>query len=338
MSVYNFLANTCKDTDFNHLHNSENKMGTSARSFIYVFNDEGKFKTQHEQKNQDSSTQGSASMCTFNRHAFLPTQSQDKKRCSGCSRFDLIPAAQCEHCPYRLCGPCAQANNVLPSKAKSLVSHELFSVAEEKFESDDMASPSPAQIPEKNQAMTVLPRNQPRALFPVGRTIVVELIKSGGTRDLHERLSVFVNSIVGGESSCIEHITIREDLGKAWIVLHMASQATHLLGQVRIKNEVDLMDGWKVKWSEYHQPTSRTVYAVVGLHTTHASNSTFAALLRTILEEQLRILPSDIDLLLDGGEHMLVIFSHGEHDVSFTRSIFLPTGQELKLCPTSTRV
>ena len=293
-------------------------MMPSERSVIYVFNEGGKFHSQPAKEGQ--STQLATTTCAFGRHTFRHETAANKKRCSGCSRLDQVPVARCSTCTFALCLNCAEANRVLDHGDRN--SANVETKLDEGFGED-----------------RVYFSQRDKGLFPVDQTIQFVLLGSGASKDLAERLTIFTNSKLGGKENQVEHVTTREDLDLAWVVLKSKDAFQNFRLKCSRDQVVDLLDGWRVKWKVYVPPKTRRVYKVTGISDQLMMSPTLCSHIRRLIEDQLKMTPSEIDLVVEGDEGgILVVFAHGEHDVDFTRSLFTKDGHELLIGPTDATV
>ena len=252
---------------------------------------------------------------------------------------------KCTECTFALCTSCAAANRIPFSSAAGTTSsvHATSSTPtiapavqhQQRFRLHIPDTVSEEKVEENNRILAAGHQQPRQGLFPSDQTIQFGLINSGRSKDLAERLSLFVNSRLGSKENQVEHVTIKPDLDLAWVVLRSPEILQQFCEKCGRETVIDLLDGWKVKWQVYSPPHARRVYKLDGLQPGMVLE---CSMIRRLIEEQLKMVSADIDLVVASEGAIRVIFSHGEHDVGFARSIFLENGAELSLVPTAATV
>jgi len=334
--------------------------------YVFVYNDgNGKFtfqpsgedgeepsSTNATKKNRTDSPQrptlaqarsvSSNGLCTHGRHDLTKqTLKQVPRTCSGCSRKDLPAAVKCSSCSFALCDPCSRANFSTARSSRENAFDVEQKVDEEAGHHHQRHQHGPSFAPVRSLSPAILHTGghfeTNKSLFPVGQTIEFHLVVSGKSKDFGERLSLFVNSKLGSKQNEVEHVTVKPDLGRAWVVLRTMEALQQFKVRSGREKVFDLLDGWKVGWGEYVAPTSRTVYQVVGFPSPSMAES-LCSTVRRMIEDQLKMSASELDLVVASEGSVMVIFSHGEYDVDIPRSLFLSNGHELHLIPTPFKV
>jgi len=278
-------------------------MTSSAVPFVYVYNENGKFRFKREE---------GVDACQS--HQLARNTSTITYKCAGCQRINMVLTRKCTTpaCSFGLCAACQMANEGTRDDIH----------VKEKF-------------PDTPHSWTrSMKTAAPRSLFSPNQTLEFTLLHSGKSKDLSERLTLFVNSRLGAKDNEVEHVSVRFNIDRAWVVLRSAEMLEKFIRSGNHESTIDLLDEWKVRWKKYIPPRARTVYQVKGI-TDLASAELLCTTVRSLIEEQLKTAPSEIDLVVFSEGRVLVVFSNGELDVSFTRSLFTSDGVELSLVPTS---
>ena len=371
-----------------------------ASSYVYVYNDDGKFKTKRANGEEEANH---PVFCSSQDHEFHE-RIQERHHCVGCTRITRT-VLKCKNCTLALCKSCSKENSLArpdsvrftpPLHGNNSVPHSVLTRQDDGRIRCQMGRPRPIEIlpsavpqsvltrqpdgriqcqmarpqpvvlldrpsaqqyqfvpvmphsqPVASQGHSAFPQNQemprllekPKPKYPEGRTIEFSVKKAGSGNDISKRLSVFVNSKLGAREEQVAHVRVMNSIDKAWVVLAKESLLNEFVSASSKERELDLLDGWKVTWKVYKPPKSRTIYHVSGVTSSMLDSPAFCSNLRQQIVEQLNMQPGDVDVVSKTSTGLIeVVFSHGEYDVTFNRTLFAENGQELIIVPTSATV